>query len=142
MPFPRRVLIYLREKKIPANLVEIVRVSDPGDGNEVVDTSYPPRPAGSLPILTIASEQKDENDVPKEQLHVRQSMAIIYFLEEMCEKQMYGFPPASASFYGKSTIERVRVNEVLSLAEECTVAWYVQSVNGAASNNGLLTDTC
>jgi glutathione S-transferase len=54
IPFPRRIIIYLREKGIPSSLVKVVPVSDPQNGN-AAPTEYPPRPSGSLPILVIPS---------------------------------------------------------------------------------------
>ncbi len=123
MPYPRRVIIYLRERRIPESLVKVVRVSDPGDGDMVLDPKFPPRPAGSLPILAIPSKTNNEKNGPaKESLYIRQSMAIIYFLEEICAKGMYSFPH-SPGIMSKDIVERARMNEVLSLAEECTIGW-------------------
>ncbi len=124
MPFPRRIAIYLREKQIPSTHVRIVRVSDPKDGNRVVDFSFPPRPAGSLPVLAVPSEKTGEDGKPVEWFHIRQSMAIIHILEEICEKKLYGFDSPVGGLFGTSIVERVRINEVLTLAEECTVNWY------------------
>jgi glutathione S-transferase len=58
MPYPRRVIIYLREKGIPDSLVKVAVVADPQDRNQVLDRSLPPIPSGSLPILAISSEAK------------------------------------------------------------------------------------
>lgn len=117
MPYPRRVIIYLREKGIPESLVKVAHVSDPQNGNEVVDTSLPKRPAGSLPILAIPSEGN------REWLYIRQSMSIINYLEELCNNGEYGFSSPHGSLLGKDALDRARTGEVLSLAEECTVAW-------------------
>lgn len=122
MPFPRRVIIYLREKRIPSNIVTVVRVLTPQDGNQEVDTSYPPRPTGSLPILVVPSTEGDRSS--SSGLQIRQSMAIMHFLEEVCEKKMYGFGGASIrSLAGTTMTQRVEINEVLSLAEQCTGDW-------------------
>lgn len=117
MPYPRRVIIYLREKGIPESLVKVAQVSDPQDGNEVVDASLPERPAGSLPILAIPSEGN------KEWLHIRQSMSIMNYLEELCNNDEYGFSCPHGSLVGKDPLARARIGEILTLAEEGTVAW-------------------
>ena len=117
MPYPRRVIIYLREKGIPDSLVKVAQVSDPQSGNEVVDSSLPSRPAGSLPILAIPSSAAGE------WVYARQSMAIINFLEELCEGGEYGLSSPRGSLFGDDALARARVCEVLTLAEECTVAW-------------------
>ncbi|KAI9869642.1 MAG: hypothetical protein M1823_009003, partial [Watsoniomyces obsoletus] len=89
MPYPRLIGIYLREKRIPTSLVKVVPVSDPQDGNAVVDSkNYPPRPAGSLPILAIPSSSGLEGDVA----YIRQSSAILNFLDELCDEGKWGFP--------------------------------------------------
>ena len=119
MPFPRRVTIYLREKIIDSSLVDIVQVSDPQAGN-AAHPGYPPRPAGSLPILVISSKD-DSGSVSY--THIRQSLAIMNFLEEICDAGMYGFPKSKYSMHGTDVLDRARNSEVLSLADECTVAW-------------------
>jgi glutathione S-transferase len=91
MPYPRRVIIYLREKGIPDSLVKVAVVADPQDGNQVLDRSLPPIPSGSLPILAISSEAKRVDGVAEEWTYIRQSMAIINFLEELCNAGKYGF---------------------------------------------------
>ena len=58
MPYPRRVIIYLREKGIDSRMVNVIHVSDPQDGN-AAPLGYPPRPAGSLPILALPSKGDD-----------------------------------------------------------------------------------
>lgn len=123
MPYPRRISIHLREKRIPVDLVQLARVSDPQDGNDVVDLSFPPRPTGSLPVLAIPSADKHGKGKPKDWFYVRQSMAIIYLLEKVCERELYGFSGPTGGLTGHDLVERIRIQEVLSLAEECTVAW-------------------
>ncbi|KAF2481610.1 hypothetical protein BDY17DRAFT_325134 [Neohortaea acidophila] len=121
MPFPRRVIIYLREKRIPSSLVTVVRVSTPQDEDQAVDSSYPPRPTGSLPILVVPSAEENGS---ASGLQIRQSMAIMHFLEEVCEKRVYGFGDAALrSLAGTTLVQRVEINEVLSLAEQCTGDW-------------------
>lgn len=124
MPFPRRIALYLREKRISESLVKIVQVSDPGDGNKVMDAqSFPPRPPGSLPILAIPAYDKGSDGKAKEWLYIRQSMAIINFLEELCEKREYGFSSPHGPLTGNTPLERARNTEIQGLAEELTVGW-------------------
>ena len=123
MPYPRRVIIYLREKDIPETLIRVAQVSDPQNGNQVVDSSLPPRPSGSLTVLAIPSEAKGNNGTAKECIHIRQSMAIINYLEELCNSNQYGFSSPYGSLVGESALAKTRICEVLTLAKECTVAW-------------------
>ena len=114
MPFPRRVTLYLREKQIPQALVRVARV----EGDKVYDSSLPPRPPGSLPILAIPHAD-EENDCT----YVRQSMAIIYFLEQLCETKQYGFSSPTGPLMPMNALERAREIEILGLAEELTTGW-------------------
>ena len=118
MPYPRRVIIYLREKSISQSLVKVVQVSDP-PGNQVLDTSFPPRPPGSLPILAIPSKDNDT----KPWIYIRQSMTIIDLIEELCNTNQYGFSSPHGSLVGKDLLSRARMSEVSILAEELTVGW-------------------
>lgn len=88
MPYPRRCTIYLHEKQISEDTVKVVRVFDPGGGNQVVEADlFPQRPTGSLPTLAIPSPETNRNGKPKEWVYVRQSMAIINFLvSKICSK--------------------------------------------------------
>lgn len=116
MPFPRRVIIYLREKGIPSSLITIVHVSDPPE-NKVVGGSYPPKPEGSLPILVIP------NDDTGEPTYIRQSIAIMNYIDEVCDNGVQGFPRSPYPMRGADILSRARVTELLSLADECTIAW-------------------
>jgi glutathione S-transferase len=119
MPYPRRLIIYLREKGIDSNLVKVVHVSDPQLGNKA-PPKFPPRPAGSLPILAIPS-MDDKGTISY--THIRQSLAIMNFLDELCDAGLYGFPKSKYSMHGTDALERARNTEVLTLADECTSAW-------------------
>lgn len=132
MPFPRRVTLYLREKQIPGSLVRIVPVSDPQDGNEVVDKTLPRRPAGSLPILAIPHAGASD-----EWTYIRQSMAIIHFLEELCETKPDGFTSPAGPLLPTQALERARETEILGLAEELTVGW--NSVRMFGTNAGTMS---
>ncbi|KAJ9659360.1 hypothetical protein H2201_007385 [Coniosporium apollinis] len=120
MPYPRRVLIYLREKCIPSSLVTVVLVSDPQLGSKA-PPQYPPKPPGSLPILAIPCE--DDSGNSPSFIYIRQSLAIINYLDELCDAGASGFPLSRYSMRGADPLTRARHNELLALADECTVAW-------------------
>ncbi len=117
MPYPRRVIIYLREKGIPPSLVTIVRDSDPQLGN-VVPPEYPPKPPGSLPILAVPSADESRYT------YIGQSLAIINYLEDLCDARHDGFPRTpSMRGTGADLIVRARQNELLALADQLTADW-------------------
>lgn len=133
LPFPRRVIIYLREKQIPESQVKIAHVLDLYGTIEVKDESIPPRPAGSLPILAIRSngEDADENGM----IHARQSCAIMYFLEELCNANQYGFTSPRGSLMGETALERAKMEEIMGLAEECMVGWNAVRLFGTGAGS-------
>jgi len=116
------MIIYLREKGISSELVKIVPVTDGSDGKpgQQVAPEFPPKPAGSLPILAIPSEGSDGNI---SFTHIRQSLAIMNCLDEICDAGSHGFPKSKYSMRGANALERARNMEVLALADECTTAW-------------------
>lgn len=114
MPYPRRVIIYLREKGIASSLVQVIHVSDPGAGN-AAPPEFPPRPAGSLPVLVIPSKSGD--------IHIRQSVAIMNYLDELCDAGAEGFPKSIYSMTGQDMLSRARNTEILGLADEILIAW-------------------
>ncbi len=117
MPFPRRVIIYLREKEIPSSLVQVVQVSDP-PRNEVLNSQYPPKPPGSLPILAIPSSNSSEPTV-----YIRQSLAIMEFLDELCDAGSHSFPKSQYCLRGATALDRARVSEVITVAAELDGNW-------------------
>ena len=123
MPYPRLIGIYLREKRIPSSLVRIVPVADPYNGDAVIDSEskYPPRPKGSLPVLAIHSASDFQGDVT----YIRQSSAILNFLDELCDEEKWGFPKSAYPMRGDADdpLARARITEVRTLAEECLVSW-------------------
>lgn len=141
-PYPRRIMIYLREKGIPESQVKVVHVQ----GNDVVTPDCPPRPEGSLPLLAIPTQQQAHNNTPFKPVgthdasqghsytYIRQSLAIMTFLDEVCNDAKLGFLPGKAgSLIGTNTargskpaqdaLYRARMNEILALADELTTAW-------------------
>ncbi|KAI4215112.1 MAG: hypothetical protein LQ351_002427, partial [Letrouitia transgressa] len=122
MPYPRRVIIYLREKNISPSLITIVPVSDPQMGN-VAPPDYPPRPSGSLPILAIPKSDSSSQAL-EDFIYIRQSLAIMNYLEDLCESGTNGFPKSSNQMRGGMEIlDRARHQELMSLADECLVSW-------------------
>jgi glutathione S-transferase len=102
-------------------------VSDPQLGNRV-PVPYPPKPPGSLPILVIPRHDishgtggtKAGEDEP---VYIRQSLAIMSYLDELCDSGEHGFPQSAYPMRGADTLERARVSELLLLADECTSMW-------------------
>ncbi|KAL2851092.1 hypothetical protein BJY01DRAFT_261124 [Aspergillus pseudoustus] len=139
-PFPRRVIIYLRERNILSSLVTVVHVSDVQFGGKT-PAGFPPKPPGSLPILAIpnASSSGDGGDF----IYIKQSISIMEFLEEACNTGRYGFPklphpltlPITVNGIPGSTAEEddkqaasralrlARHSELLSLASGLTDSW-------------------
>jgi glutathione S-transferase len=110
MPYPRRVIIYLREKGLPSSLVQVVHVSLSAAGN-AAPPEFPPRPQGSLPVLVL------------DDMHIRQSVAIMNYLDELCDSGIDGFPKSTYSLRGDDILTRARNTEILGLADELLVAW-------------------
>ncbi|KAF2095669.1 hypothetical protein NA57DRAFT_79382 [Rhizodiscina lignyota] len=134
MPYPRRVIIYLREKRIPSRLVTIVRVSDPQHGDTAAP-GFPPRPKGSLPILAIPNELLCPNATTRPSSpaaedangyeHVSQSLAIVAYLEGLCTAGAYGFPQSRPMrpLAAADPLTRARYEESLRLADELLPTW-------------------
>jgi glutathione S-transferase len=127
MPFPRRVIIYLREKGIPPSLVTIVEVSGPQDGNDT-KPSYVPRPKGSLPILAIPSSE------PGGYILIRQSIAIMNYLDILCDAGAEGFPKSKYSMRGSDLLSRARETELMCLADQLTESWNPVRTFGTAAS--------
>jgi glutathione S-transferase len=119
MPYPRRVIIYLREKGIPSSLVKVVPVTDPQLGDSA-PPEFPPKPTGSLPILAIPPGGYRNN---QSYTYIRQSNAIMSFLDELCEEGSHGFRLSKGSMRGTDPLSRARNMELLALADECTANW-------------------
>ncbi|KAJ5220263.1 hypothetical protein N7468_009467 [Penicillium chermesinum] len=133
-PFPRRLIIYLRERSIPASLVTIVPVSDVQNGDQA-PPEFPARPAGSLPILMIP---QGSDISPKSPVFVKQSIAIMEFIDELCLAGRYGFPklPNPPTLRTNLSLNippgdekvnamllRAKHNELLTLAAGLTDGW-------------------
>lgn len=107
-PYPRRVLIYLAEKGITSNFNII-----PVDVDSKGKMSAPGKPPGTVPILKFPDGS-----------YISQSLAIIDYLEDICENPQEEWQDALSSaakpnsVRGNTPIERARTLEVLSLADE------------------------
>ncbi|KAK4981074.1 hypothetical protein LTR66_008412 [Elasticomyces elasticus] len=129
MPFPRHVIIYLREKGIPQSLVAVVHVSDPQLGN-VAPPEYPFRPKGSLPILAIPETELSGS---VSYTYIRQSLAIMNYLDELCDAGHNDFPLSRYSMRGADALSRARITEVVALADECTTSWNLVRTFGSGA---------
>ncbi|KAL3444110.1 hypothetical protein BJX65DRAFT_283993 [Aspergillus insuetus] len=135
-PFPRRVIIYLRERNIPSSLITVVHVTDVQFGGETPE-GFPPKPPGSLPILAIPKSKGDS-------IYIKQSIPIMEFLEDACNTGRRGFPklpqpptltlPIATPLLEDSTVDgadkqeippllSARHGELLSLASGLTDSW-------------------
>ena len=74
-PCPRRVFIYLIEKKIPSSVLTIVNSDE-----EAEKKGYPKKPEGYVPVLAIPKDGKEG-----EYTWMYQSNAILEYLEDYCD---------------------------------------------------------
>lgn len=102
-PFPRRVHIYLAEKGLTG--VEPIGVQTLGPDWRRISAF------GTVPVL-----ETDEG-------MIRQSVAILYYLEEL-------FP--EPSFLGETRMARARVRELMGLIDEAILYLSIWALNGAA----------
>lgn len=134
MPFPRRIAGYLSEKRILSSVIQIVHVSDPQLGNAVVEPQAawaPPRPEGSLPILAIPPDNSTSSWT-----YVRQSMAIIAYLEEATAPGgMLSHINARPLLRGQTALERAHLIEIQTLAEELLITWNPVRVFGTKAGS-------
>jgi glutathione S-transferase len=130
MPYPRRVIIYLAEKGISPSLVTIVSAGNfPGDTASATP-GYRPPPLGSLPILAIPKPSASDADGKDNYLYIRQTAAIINYLEDLCDTGTDGFP-ILPSMRGATPMERARNDEIYGLAEECLSLWNPLRLTGS-----------
>ncbi|PON25171.1 hypothetical protein TGAM01_v205857 [Trichoderma gamsii] len=114
---PEELLFTFEEKGIPSSNVTIVPVTDPQLGNHV-DSKFPAKPPGSLPILAIPQYNHGANVI-----YIRQSLAIMSYLNELCDNGAEGFPDSRYSMRGADALEHAHINGVIALADECTTQW-------------------
>lgn len=121
MPYPRRVIIYLREKGISSSVVTVVPVTDPQLGS-IAPAEFSPKPPGSLPILAIPISENQAKS-PEDFVYIRQSLAIMNYLDDLCDAGLDGFPKSAYPMRGAGILGRARDRELLSITEECMPGW-------------------
>jgi glutathione S-transferase len=140
MPYPRRTTIYLRERKIPSNLVTVVPVSDPQEGEEV-PPGFPPRPKGSLPLLAIPKSlvsnsteaQNRDVDIESNYYILGESLSVIQYLEDLCNTGKHGFPISTYSMAGgPHPLDRAYEYGLLNLANEVLTSFNPVRLFGSA----------
>ncbi len=117
MRFPRRVIIYLREKDIPSSLITVVPISDPQLG-DAAPPEFLARLKSSLPLLDIPPPGYAST---ASLTYIGQLVAIMDYLDELWDAGDDGFPMPQHSLRGTDPASRVHEAELLSLADECTV---------------------
>jgi len=125
--YPRRVVIYLTEKKLlPHPLIKITPVKQSG-----LQNTAPGKPPGTVPILALGDGR-----------FIKQSIAIIEFFEDICDaasldklnKVDRKIAEASGPSMrgGETAAERARMREILVLADEATTHFGVACHKGSA----------
>ena len=121
MPYPRRVTLYLRERDIAPALVTVVPVSDPQKGDKIIPPGLPARPRGSLPILAIPSPNPTH---PTCYTYLSQSVAIMNYLEDLCDAQVAGFPQRGWPMRGGlDPLRRAKELGYMQLADQALACW-------------------
>lgn len=119
--FPRRIHAYLTAKPLPSNVKSSFElVTFDGKTGQMLDP--PGKPAGSVPMLRI--------DSASEPTYIRQSIAIISYLEEVHPRA--GASYAASDMNGSNPLERARVAEAISLTEEVGQALGFWAMNTSA----------
>lgn len=126
-PYPRRVLIYLAERGITSHFNII-----PVDVHSKGKMSAPGKPPGTVPILKFPDGS-----------YISQSLAIINYLEDVCENPQEEWQNTLASaakpisVCGSTPIERARTLEILSLADEVSSLLGLTCHKGSVIFKGL-----
>ncbi|KAG5805588.1 hypothetical protein H9Q74_009118 [Fusarium xylarioides] len=127
--YPRRVLIYLAEKKLLASpLIKITEVTISPNGDSLI---APGKPQGTAPILRLPDGR-----------FIKQSIAILEYHEDICDNpqqpwQVELAKDAGGSMRGRTAEEKARVREVLGLADEVTSQFGFACHKGTALFNML-----
>ncbi|XEU99897.1 hypothetical protein FSHL1_005184 [Fusarium sambucinum] len=109
--YPRRVLIYLSEKGLlNSPFIKITEVTTDDTGK----LTAPGKPAGSAPVLRLPDGTS-----------IKQSVAILGYFEDICQDPKEDWEVELAkntngSMIGGTAVERGRVRDMLSLADEIT----------------------
>lgn len=111
--FPRRVLIYLKEKKFEAGIITKVPTWFTLQRTMESSPDFPPKPAGSIPILAIPDRKEGQF------IYIRQSLAILNYLEDLTEDPSSGVKASTLSMRGNTALEKARITELLAVLDEC-----------------------
>ncbi|KAE8445679.1 hypothetical protein EG329_012977 [Mollisiaceae sp. DMI_Dod_QoI] len=87
--FPRRVLIYIKEKKIDPSMITKVPTWFTPEGTMESSSDFPTKPAGSIPILAVPDRKEGQF------IYIRQSLAILNYLEDLTEDPSSGLRSAT-----------------------------------------------
>jgi glutathione S-transferase len=123
--FPRRVLIYLEEKKFESGMITKVPTWFTPDRTTESSLDFPPKPAGSIPILAIRNGKEGQF------VYIRQSLAILNYLEDLAEDSNSRLKACTPSMRGTTPLEKARVAELLALLDECCITFAYWCVFGA-----------
>lgn len=110
--YPRRVILYLREKGIPENEVELLPIGIEKVG-EAFPMSAPGMPVGSVPCLDLGDGK-----------FIRQSVAILYYLESQ-----YG--SRKPNMIGETDEEQAFVRDLLSYIDEACLCFGLACQHGS-----------
>lgn len=125
-PYPRRVTLYMKEKKLPSNLINIIPVSFDAGGHPIA----PGKPTGTVPILAVHPNTA-YNPTSSTQ-YIKQSIPILEYLEDITldrehpntteedatttTTQQARYP----SLRGRTPFERARIRSILQIQDELT----------------------
>lgn len=107
-PCPRRVFVYLAEKKIPSSVLTVVNSDE-----EAVEKGYPKKPEGFVPILAIPKEGKEG-----EYTWMYQSVAILEFLEDYCDAHPEVTSVPSMRGRASDPVHRAQIRGAMYWADE------------------------
>lgn len=109
-PAPQRVVIYLAERGITSDNVETIpaTISVPGAAAEA-----PGKPPGSFPLLRLEDRHR-----------IHELLANIEYFEDLAESR------SLPTMRSRTPAERARVRELLSFAEETTLALHIATIHG------------
>ncbi|KAF5618379.1 hypothetical protein F52700_12328 [Fusarium sp. NRRL 52700] len=130
--YPRRILIYLAEKKLlKSPLIKVTEVTISPNSNSL---NAPGKPKGTAPILRLPDGG-----------FIKQSIAILEYFEDICDDpqqpwQVELAKDADGSMRGGTAEEKARVREVLGLADEVTSQFGFACHKGTALF-GMLEET-
>lgn len=117
-PSPRRVLLYLAEKKVPPKYLTLI--PEPEDEKS---KRFPPKPEGFVPVLAIPNSKRSEADPanPTSYTWLYESAAIIEYLEDICDADS-SITSTPSMRGGSDLAKRAMIRGVIELTSEMFVA--------------------